>query len=313
MLGFTLRRLGAGIVLVVLIPTIAFFLMHLTSGNIARNVLGTNATPAQVAKETEVLGLNRPVWQQFFDYVGKALHGDLGSSYFTGEGVTSALAGRVPVTLSLVICATVVAAIIAVILGVAAGVRRGWLDRTVQVVAIIGFALPGFWLALMLVLIFAVQLRWFPATGYTSFFTSPIDWAYSLALPVAALTIGAVANAAQQIRGEVIDTLRQDWVRTLRSRGLPESRILYRHVLRNAGVSGLTVLALQLVGLLGGAVFIEQIFALPGIGQILASATTQGDIPLVMGVVIVTTLIVVIVNLLIDLAVAFLNPKARLS
>ena len=313
MLGFTLRRLGAGIVLVVLIPTIAFFLMHLTSGKIARNVLGTNATPAQVAKETEVLGLNRPVWQQFFDYVGKALHGDLGSSYFTGEGVTSALAGRVPVTLSLVICATVVAAIIAVILGVAAGVRRGWLDRTVQVVAIIGFALPGFWLALMLVLIFAVQLRWFPATGYTSFFTSPIDWAYSLALPVAALTIGAVANAAQQIRGEVIDTLRQDWVRTLRSRGLPESRILYRHVLRNAGVSGLTVLALQLVGLLGGAVFIEQIFALPGIGQILASATTQGDIPLVMGVVIVTTLIVVIVNLLIDLAVAFLNPKARLS
>jgi peptide/nickel transport system permease protein len=312
-LGFTLRRIGAGVVLVVLIPTIAFFLMHLTAGNIARNVLGQNATPEQVAKETAVLGLDRPVGLQFLDYLGKALHGNFGSSYFTGESVTSAMAGRVPVTLSLVIAATLVAAVIAVVLGVLAAVYRGWVDRVVQVVSIIGFALPGFWLALVLVLVFAVQLRWFPATGFTSFWSSPLGWADSLVLPVAALTIGAVANAAQQIRGEVIDTLRQDWVRTLRSRGLSEPRVLFRHVLRNAGVSGLTVLALQLIGLLGGAVFIEQIFALPGIGQILATATAQGDIPLVMGVVIVTTVIVVIVNLIIDLAVAFLNPKARLS
>lgn len=313
MLGFTLKRIAAGIVLVVVIPTIAFFLMHLNAGDVARNILGQNATPEQVAKQTDLLGLDRPVWTQFTDYVRHAIHGDLGASYFTGEHITDAMSGRVPVTLSLVLVTTVVAALVSVLLGVVAAVRRGWVDRAVQIVAVVGFALPGFWVAVMLVMLFAVRLPWFPATGYVALLTSPSGWANSLVLPVAALTVGAVANAAQQIRGEVIDTLRQDWVRTLRSRGLSETRVLFRHVLRNAGVSGLTVLALQFVGLLGGAVFVEQIFSLPGIGQVLVTATSQGDIPMVMGVVIVTTVIVVLVNLLIDLSVAFMNPKARLS
>lgn len=311
-LGFTLKRIGAGAVLVVVIPAIAFFLMHLTAGDIARNILGQNATPGQVAKQAALLGLDRPVWRQFLSYSGQVLRGDFGSSYFSGQDISSAMAERAPVTISLALGATIVAGIISVLLGTVAAVRRGWIDRVVQVVAIAGFALPGFWLALMLVLVFAIRLRWFPATGYVSFLTSPSGWADSLVLPVAALTVGAVANAAQQIRGEVIDTLRQDWVRTLRSRGLPESRVLYRHVLRNAGASGLTVLALQFVGLLGGAVFIEQIFSLPGIGQVLVTSASQGDIPMVMGVVVVTTVIVVVVNLLVDLSVAFLNPKARL-
>lgn len=311
-LGFTLKRIGAGAVLVVVIPAIAFFLMHLTAGNIARNILGQNATPVQVARQAAMLGLDRPAWRQFLSYSGQVLRGDFGSSYFTGQNISTAMTQRAPVTISLALGATVIAGIISVLLGTLAAVRRGWVDRVVQVVAIAGFALPGFWLALMLVLVFAIRLRWFPATGYVPFLTSPSGWADSLVLPVAALTVGAVANAAQQIRGEVIDTLRQDWVRTLRSRGLPESRVLYRHVLRNAGVSGVTVLALQFVGLLGGAVFIEQIFSLPGIGQVLVTAASQGDIPMVMGVVVVTTVIVVVVNLLVDLSVAFLNPKARL-
>jgi peptide/nickel transport system permease protein len=312
-LAFTLKRIGAGIVLVVVIPTIAFFLMHLNPGDTARNILGPNATPEQVAKQADLLGLNHSVWQQFTDYARHAVGGDFGSSYFTGESITDAMTGRVPVTLSLVLATTVLAAVLSAVLGVAAAVRRGWVDRLVQIVAVAGFALPGFWIALILVMAFAVRLPLFPATGYVPLLTSPTGWVNSLVLPVAALTVGAVANAAQQIRGEVIDTLRQDWVRTLRSRGLSEPRVLYRHVLRNAGASGLTVLGLQSIGLLGGAVFVEQIFSLPGIGQVLVTATSQGDIPMVMGVVTVTTVIVVAVNLLIDLSVAFLNPKARLT
>jgi peptide/nickel transport system permease protein len=192
-------------------------------------------------------------------------------------------------------------------------VYRGWVDRVVQIVAILGFALPGFWVALMLALIFAVRLGLFPATGYTPLLTSPAGWLHSLTLPIASLAVGAVASAAQQIRGAVIDTLGKDWVRTLRSRGLSSRRVLFVHVLRNASVSGLTVLALQFVGLLGGAVFVERIFALPGIGQVLSTSTAQGDIPMVLGVLIATTVIVVLVNLLIDLGVASLNPKARTS
>ncbi len=313
MIQFTLKRLGAGVVLLAVIPTLAFFLMNLSSGDVARNILGQAATNEQVALLNERLGLDQPIFQQYLNWAGAALTGNFGASWFTSEPVASAVANRVPVTVSLVLGTTVVAAILAVIGGVAAAVYRGWVDRLVQVLAIVGFALPGFWVALMFALIFAVQLGWFPATGYVSFAKSPGGWIYSLTLPIASLAVGAVASAAQQIRGAVIDTLRQDWVRTLRSRGLSERRILFKHVLRNASVAGLTVLALQFVGLLGGAVFVERIFALPGIGQVLANSTAQGDVPIVLGVLIATTLIVVIVNLVIDLSVAFLNPKARLA
>lgn len=313
MLHFTLKRLGAGLVLLAVIPTLAFFLMHQSAGDVARNILGQSATPEQVDRLSEQLGLNKPVVLQYVDWATSALTGDLGASWFTSEPVASAIVHRVPVTVSLVVGTTIVAAIVAVVAGVAAAVYRGWLDRLVQVVAIVGFALPGFWVALMFALIFAVQLGWFPATGYVPFTDSPAGWIYSLTLPVASLAVGAVASAAQQIRGAVIDTLRQDWVRTLRSRGMSERRILFKHVLRNASVSGLTVLALQFVGLLGGAVFVERIYALPGIGQILASSTAQGDIPMVLGVLLATTAIVVIVNLVIDLSVGFLNPKARVA
>lgn len=311
MVAFTLRRIGSGLVLIILIPSIAFLLMSLASGNVARNVLGRNASAEQVAAFSSLYGLDRPIWEQYLAYVRDVFQGDFGTSYFTSEDVVDAMLSRVPVTISLVLGATIVAAIVSIGFGVAAALYRGWVDRVLQVVAILGFALPGFWLAMMLVLVFALELGWFPATGYVPFLRSPSGWAYSLVLPITALAIGAIASAAQQFRGEMIDTLRQDWVRTLRSRGLPERRVLFRHVLRNASVSGLTVLALQFVGLLGGAVFIEQIFSLPGIGLVLATSTDQGDIPLVMGVVIVTTIIVVVVNLVIDLFVAFLNPKAR--
>jgi peptide/nickel transport system permease protein len=313
MLRFILRRVFSGIVLLFVITTIAYVLLYLGGGNIARRILGTSATQANVQAKAASLGLDRPLIVQYIDWLGNALHGDFGDSWFTGQPVADAISSRAAVTLSIVIGATLLSAIVAVILGVWAAVRRGGVDRSVQVLSVLGFAIPGFLIALALVIIFAINLHWFKPTGYIPFTDSPAGWLSTVTLPIIALAIGSIAGVTQQIRGSVIDALRQDYVRTLRSRGLSANRVIYKHVLRNAGGPALAVLAVQFVGLLGGAVIVEQIFAIPGLGQVSVTATTQGDIPLVMGLVVVTAIIVVVVNLLIDLLQGWLNPKVRLS
>lgn len=313
MLTFLAKRILSGLVLIALIPSLAFVLMRAGSSDVARQILGQTASEEQVAARAAALGLDRPLVSQYLDWAGRALRGDLGVSWFTNEPVAQAMATRVPATLSLVIVTTIIAAVIAVALGLAAAYYKGWLDRVLQVLSIAGFALPGFWLALMLVVWLAIDNPIFPATGYASISDGVGAWARSITLPVTALAVGAVTATAQQVRGAVRDVLQQDWVRTLRARGISRGSLIFKHVLRSAGVAGLTVLGLQFIGLLGGAVFVERVFAIPGMGQVLVTSTAQGDLPLVLGVVLVTTLIVVIVNLVIDLGVGFFNPKARLS
>lgn len=313
MLGFILRRLVSGVILIFVISVIAYSLLYLGGGDIARRILGQSATTETVAKKAAELGLDRPLPVQYFDWITSAFQGDLGRSWFTGQLVSSGVTGRLAVTLSIVLGATIIAAIVSVILGVLAARRGGWIDNVVQFISVIGFAIPSFLIALVLVITFAINLRLFKATGYIPITTSFSGWVASVTLPIIALAIGAIATVSQQVRGSVVDAMSKDYVRTLRSRGLGTGRVIYKHVLRNAGGPALAVLAVQFIGLLGGAVIIEQIFALPGIGQLAVQATTQGDIPIVMGVVIATAIIVVVVNLLIDLAQAALNPKVRLS
>jgi peptide/nickel transport system permease protein len=310
---FVLRRIGAGIVLLFVISSVTFILLYVGSGDIARNILGQQATQEDVALKKEQLGLNRPLLTQYFDWLGNALHGDLGSSWFTGEEVTSGITSRVAVTLSLVIGAIVVTALIATVLGVWAAVRHGWVDKVVQAVTILGFAIPGFLIAVGLVLVFAINLQWFDPTGYISFTDDPTGWLKTVTLPVVALAIGGIASVANQVRGSVTDVLRRDYVRTLRSRGLPFNRVVFKHALRNAGSPALAVLGVQFVGLLGGAVIVERVFAIPGLGDIAVGATSQGDVPMVMGLVVAIATIVVVVNLIIDLLQGWLNPKVRLS
>lgn len=313
MLGFILRRLVSGVVLIFVISVIAYSLLYLGGGDIARRILGQSATAETVAKKSAELGLDRPLPVQYVDWLTSAFQGDLGRSWFTGQLVSSGVSGRLAVTLSIVLGATIIAAIVSVILGVLAARRGGWIDNVVQFISVIGFAVPSFLIALVLVITFAINLRLFKATGYIPITTSFTGWVASVTLPIIALAIGAIATVSQQVRGSVVDAMSKDYVRTLRSRGLGTNRVIYKHVLRNAGGPALAVLAVQFIGLLGGAVIIEQIFALPGIGQLAVQATTSGDIPIVMGVVIATAIIVVVVNLLIDLAQAALNPKVRLS
>ncbi|RPF22656.1 ABC transporter permease [Myceligenerans xiligouense] len=313
MLFFAVRRILAGLVLIAVISMLAFSLLYAGGGDIARRILGENATPETVEKKAQELGLDRPLLTQYLDWAASAVTGDFGRSWFNGQLVAVSLSSRVAVTLSIVVGATLLSAIIAVGLGVLAARRGGVVDAVTQFVSVVGFAVPGFLIALALVILFAIQLGWFKATGYVPMTTSFGGWLSSVTLPVVALSVGAIATVAQQVRGSVLDALSRDYVRTLRSRGLSMNRVVLKHVLRNAGGPALAVLAVQFIGLIGGAVIVEQIFAMPGLGQLTVQATSLGDIPIVMGVVITVAVIVVVVNLTIDLAQATLNPKVRRS
>jgi peptide/nickel transport system permease protein len=313
MVLFIVRRLLAGVVLLFVITTLTFFLLYVGGGDIARNILGQQATQEAVAAKKEQLGLNRPLLTQYVDWLSHAVRGDLGTSWFTGEHVTDGITSRLTVTLSLVIGATVLTAVVAVVLGVWAAIRHGWVDRLVQLVTILGFAIPGFLIAVGLVLVFAIKLQLFDPTGYIKFTDDPGGWLKTVTLPIVALAIHSIASVANQVRGSVTDALRQDYVRTLRSRGLSYNRVVFRHVLRNAGGPALAVLAVQFIGLVGGAVIVERVFAIPGLGDIAVGATSQGDIPMVMGLVVAVAALVVVVNLVIDLLQGWLNPKVRLS
>ncbi|MFH8974967.1 ABC transporter permease [Streptomyces sp. NPDC017890] len=311
MLTFIARRIASGALLLAVISFLTYALLSIPDTDVARQLLGQGADQAAVEAKNASLGLDRPVLAQYTDWLAHAVRGDLGTSWFTSEDVTRAVWSRLPVTASLMVGVALVTTAVSFLLGVWAGVRRGAVDRFVQVLGVVGYALPGFLVTLVLVLLFAVELNWFPAIGYIPFTDSPSGWLSTITLPVLSLSVASVAGVSQQVRGAVIDVLRQDYVRTLRARGLPASRIVFRHVLRNASAPALSVLGMQFVGLLGGAVVVEQIFGLPGIGSMTVTYTTRGDIPVIMALVMLTVVGVVLINLLVDIAIGWLNPKAR--
>lgn len=313
MLSFIGKRLLSGVVALFVVACLTFTLLYISSGNIARNIMGDQASDAAVAAKAAELGLDKPLLVRLGNWLINAVQLKFGNSWFTNQPVFAAIGARLPLTLTMVIIATLLIAIVATLLGVTAAVKRGMADRIVQVMAVLAASIPGFIIGIVLVLVFAIQLRWFPAVSKISPTAKPADWVASLTLPIIALVLNGIASAAQQIRSAFIKQLELDYVRTLRSRGIPEKEILFRHVLRAAAPAGLTVLSLQFIGLLGGVVIIESIFALPGMGRLAVDATTQSDLPLVMGVVIYSVAIVVVVNLLVDIANGWLNPKVRVS
>jgi len=299
--------------MMVAVSFLAYFLLYIGAGNVARLILGLEATPEQINELNEQLGLNRPFIEQFLTWLSGAVRLDFGASWSMPETVNEVLFPRLGVTLTIVALTTVVAAIIAIVLGTLAAIHGGVVDRIVQFLGLIGFAVPGFLVAFFLVTLFAIQIPIFNAVGYTDFSESPSEWAKSITLPVLALSLSALASVAQQVRGSVTDAINMDYVRTLRARGLSFNRVVYKHVLRNAGGPALSILGVQFVGMLGGSVLVEQIFAIPGLGPYAVSSTAVSDIPAVMGLVVVTALVVIVVNLVIDLLSAALNPKVRLS
>jgi peptide/nickel transport system permease protein len=311
--GYIARRLLASLALFAVVVAGTFFILHLSTGKVARGILGPDAAQEVVAQKERELGLDRPVVEQFAGWTARALRGDLGRSWFNGEPVAAAISARLPVTLGLVTAATVLIAVISMLLGVLAATRRGWIDRTVQVISVLGFAVPNFILAVLLASVFAIRLGWFKAVGYQSLFASPSGWVDTATLPVIALAVSGIAGVAPQVRGALLDALGKDYVRTLRSRGLPWRRVVYRHVLRGSMGPALSMLGVHFIGMFGGAVLIERIFAIPGIGQMSVNAALNSDVPLVMGFVVAVAVFVVLLNLIVDLLQAWLDPRVRMA
>lgn len=309
---YLLRKLFAGVIVFLTVTSVTFFLFNIRGGTvIARNLLPTSADDAQVQRLAESLGLLRPFWVQYGEWLGNLLTGDLGRAYISRQPVADSLATRLPVTASLIGLSILLTVLLGVPLGIWAARRGGAIDRALQVLSVFVQAIPGYWLALVLVIVFALSLHLLPATGFVPPSKSISGWLASIALPSIAIALGSVAFIAMQVRGGMIDAMQQEWVRTLRARGIASHSIVTRHALRSAAPPVLTILSLQIIGLLTGAVIVEQIFALPGLGTLALTAGQAGDVPVVLGVVVVLVTVIVIVNLLTDGLNAILNPKVR--
>jgi peptide/nickel transport system permease protein len=308
---YAIQRIALSLVLLWVVVTFTFLLLQFVPGDPAAVILGGQGTPAQIAQVRAELGLDQPVIKQYGTWLGNVLHGNLGRSVISGQSVSAILNERAPVTISLAIAATLVSVVVGVGMGILAAVRGGWVDRTVRFGAGLGAAVPNFWLGALLVLIFSVWLGVLPSVGYTSLFSAPASWARYMILPIAAVAAASIAGVARQTRASMSMALESDYVQTLRGAGLSRRSIVYKHALRNASIPIVTVVGWLFVGLLGGAVLVEQVFALPGLGQATVQAISTNDIQVLQGLVIYTTVIVLVVNLLIDLLYAWLNPKVR--
>ncbi len=305
-----LGRLALAVPMLFVVATATFFLQRLVPGNPGSFILGNDASPAEIRQFDAGLGLNRPVLDQYGSWLGRAIRGNLGMSWTSHSPVTQTLLAATPVTLSLAVLAITVVIGFGVPLGTLAALRPGPVDRVLQACAGFAIALPNFWLGAGLVLFLAVDARLFPATGYTGP-SDPAQWLHALVLPVLALALGMTMSLALQVRSAMIDVLAKDYIRSLRAAGLSRHSVLFKHALRNCMAPVVTTIGFQLLGLLAGAVVIEQLFNLPGLGSVLVTAVTEHDVPLVQGAVLLFAVFVVVVNLLTDIAAAALNPRAR--
>lgn len=311
MLRLIAQRIAWSVPLLLAVPTVTFLLVALIPGDVARTIVGANGTLDQYEQMREALGLDESMHIRYWHWLEGAVRGDLGISPFSQQPVTTLLNSRLGVTLSLVLGATLVATLVGMALGIAAALRKGALGRLVDAVALVGLAIPNFFLGLMLVTWFAVALPVFPATSYVPLDESPSEWLRSLVLPIVTLAVPGVAVVAKQTRDAMLDVLERPFIRTLRAGGLPRRSVIYKHALRSAAIPVITVIGLVFVGSLSGTVIVESVFAMPGLGGLAVQATTQHDLPLVQGVALYFTAFVIGVNMVIDLAYAWLDPRVR--
>ncbi|HEY1570323.1 MAG TPA: ABC transporter permease [Pseudonocardiaceae bacterium] len=312
----TVRWLVSSLVLLFVVTALTFVLVSLAPGDAARSVLSgqsTGYTNQQYQQMRHLLGIDQPLPVQYWHWLDGLLHGSLGTDLFNGQPVTDALAGRIGPSLSIVLGTVLVAGLVGVGLGIVSARRAGIAGRIVDVITLGGFAVPNFWLALVLVELLAVKVAAFPAGGYVPPAGDPAGWIRSIVLPVITLSAGAVALIAKQTRDCMADVLSREFVTMLRARGLGTASIVYRHALRNAAIPVVTVLGLLLINLLGGTVLIEAVFAVPGLGQEAVTASGTHNLPVIEGIAFYFTIAVVVANLLVDLSYRRLNPKARAS
>jgi peptide/nickel transport system permease protein len=287
--------------------------VSLTPGDAVGQLLGTEGTSEAVERLRSQLGLDLPLYEQYWNWVSHAVQGDFGTSIISSESVSHVIGQRLPVTATLIIGSLLLIAVFGVGSGVFSAVRGGAAGRAVDQLSLVGFILPSFWLAAILVQLFAVNLHLFPAVGYVPFAESPSGWLESITLPILALALHGMATLARQTREAMLDVLASEHVRMAWANGIPARSIRLRYALKSAGTRIVTILGLQTVGLLGATVFVENVFALPGLGSLAVSSTVQGDLPMVLGVAVCFTVIVVVVNMIVDLLYTWLDPRVRTS
>jgi peptide/nickel transport system permease protein len=313
MVIFVLKRVGFAVLTVLIATWIAFVLVHLSGSTPGGVALGQSATPEQVAAYNAQIGWYDPWIVQYLNWLGQVLQGNLGVSLIDGRPIGPDIAKRLPVTAAIAVLGTIVSSVVGIVMGVVAAVRGGAVDRTITALSGILLSLPAFWVGVILVYFFSVRLRLLPATGFVPFATNPEAWIKSLILPVLTIAIVSAAGIARQTRASMSETLTQEHMRTLRALGTPTTKIVYVHALRGASLPILASVAIQFIVLFGGSVVIEVLFALPGIGQAMQAAVGSADLPFVQALVLVATVVVVLVNLVLELLNRTLDPKLRAS
>ena len=312
MYGYLFRRLLGTIPVMLVVAVFIFLMLRLTPSDPAAVIAGDNATTEQVAQIRSQLGLDRPMVEQFVIWSGKVLRGDLGESFFFKKTVASLIGERIEPTLSLALFTMMLAVLIAVPLGVLAAHRQGsWIDRIVMGFSVLGFSMPSFVVAYLLIYLFAVWLNWLPVQGYQRIAEGLGGWVRGLVLPSLTLSVIFVALIARMTRTSMLEVLSEDYIRTARAKGQSERKVLFRHALRNAAVPIVTVIGLAVALLIGGVIVTESVFTIPGLGRLTVDAVLARDYPTIQAVILLFSFVYVMINLTVDMMYTLLDPRIR--
>jgi len=312
MAAYVLRRLIQTIPAVFIVVTIIFILTRVVPGDPVGVLLGPFADQERVEETRTRMGLDRPIVVQYIEWLSDAVRGDFGDSFFLGRPVAQAIREAFPVTFSLAALSILLTVLLAVPLGIISALKRDSMTANATMVfSILGISIPDFWLGFLLIMLFSVQLGWLPTFGYKPLSEGFFTWLRYMALPVITISLSQMALVSRMTRAGMLEVLDKDYVRTARAKGLPESRVILVHALRNAFVSILTVIGLSFAVVLGGALIVETVFALPGMGRLVVAAATRRDYPVIQGVVVYLALIYMLVNLVVDIAYGWINPRIR--
>ena len=312
MLAYVIRRLFSTVIVMAVVAFVVFLLLYLTPGDPAAILAGDAATVEDIRRVRETLGLDRPFIIRFGEWAGALLRGDLGTSIFTNLPVTRLIGQRIEPTLALTLCTLLVAVVVAVPMGVVAAAKAGtWIDRSVMAFTVLGFSVPVFVLAYILIMIFSIELDWLPVQGYRPISDGLWEWARHLVLPSLALGTVYIALIARITRASMLDVLAQDYIRTAQAKGLAPDAVLVGHALKNAAVPIMTVIGIGIALLIGGAIVTETVFAIPGIGRLTVDAILRRDYPIIQGVILIFSGAYVLINLAVDLSYMFFDPRIR--
>jgi peptide/nickel transport system permease protein len=312
MAGIVIRRLGSALPILFIVSLITFAMIHLIPGDPAVVIAGLSATPEQVANIRHDLGLDQPLPTQLWRWYGGLLHGDLGRSLLLGQPVAAATMLRLPVTLALSAYALAITLLIGLGSGIVAALwQNSWIDQAAMVFAMIGISLPNFYLGLLMIILFAVDLRWLPTGGYVAFTDDPLGWLATSTMPAISLALLLAGFLARVTRSTMLEVLRQDYIRTARAKGLPRRTVVVKHALTNALIPITTVVGITVSLLISGSVVTQTLFSIPGMGQLLTQAVLNRDYPMVQGGLLIVTASLVLVNIGVDVGYALLDPRVR--